>query len=105
LGGTGEETRDWLHIADAARMLVSAAGLASTRVPCLNGCTGTPVSVRDTVQALARGFGVEVQLDFNGQVREGDPRHLVGRPSAGLVASVAPLEGLARFAADFAASR
>lgn len=105
LGGTGAETRDWLLISDAAAMLAAAADMASTRAPCFNGCTGVPVSVRDTVLALARGFGAEVTLDFNGQVRAGDPRHLVGRPSAGLVASIAPLDGLARFAADFAASR
>lgn len=105
LGGTGAETRDWLHIADAAAMLIAASDLASQQAPCLNGCTGAPVSVRDTVQALARGFGVDAELEFNGQRRAGDPLHLVGRPSVGLASSIAPLDGLARFAADFAAKR
>jgi UDP-glucose 4-epimerase len=104
LGGTGSETRDWLHIADAASMLVAAAGLASPAAPGFNGCTGTPVSVRDTVLALAQGFGADVDLVFDGQSRVGDPAHLVGRPSAGLMASIAPLDGLRRFAAEFAAT-
>lgn len=105
LGGTGAETRDWLHIADAAAMLIAASALASRQAPCFNGCTGMPVSVRDTVQALARGFGIDAALEFNGQRRAGDPLHLVGRPSIGLAASVEPLDGLARFAADFTAKR
>ncbi len=102
LGGTGAETRDWLHIADAARLLIEAAELASPQAPCMNGCTGTPLSVRETVTALAQGFGAEVELHFNGQRRAGDPLHLVGRPSKNLTASIAPREGLAAFAADFA---
>lgn len=104
LGGTGLETRDWLHIEDAASMLVAAADLASARALGFNGCTGTPVSVRDTVLALAQGFGVDVELVFNGQERAGDPSHLVGQPSVGLAAAIAPLDGLRRFAAEFAAN-
>lgn len=104
LGGTGQETRDWLHITDAASMLVAAADLASVRAPSFNGCTGVPVSVRDTVLVLAQGFGIEIELVFNGKGRAGDPLHLVGQPSGGMESSVAPLDGLRGFAAEFSAS-
>lgn len=105
LGGTGAETRDWLHIADAARMLVAATAHVSALAPCFNGCTGTPLSVRDTVLALARGYGAVAELQFDGRNRAGDPVHLVGRPSTGLSATIAPEQGLADFAARFAKGR
>jgi UDP-glucose 4-epimerase len=105
MGGTGAETRDWLLISDAAAMLIAAAKKASPRAPLLNGCTGDALSVVDTVRALARGFGVEVDLTFDNKSRVGDPIHLVGRPSDGLAASTPPQVGLTRFAAEFAASR
>lgn len=101
LGGTGAETRDWVHIEDAAALLIAAAPSASSQAPCFNGCTGTAVSVADTVTALAEGCGVDVTLDFNGRNRPGDPLHLVGKPSASLATKIAPRQGLRDFASAF----
>jgi UDP-glucose 4-epimerase len=99
LDGTGAETRDWLHIEDAAAMLVDAIPLAQPEAPVFNGCTGTAVSVRDTARAILDGFGVQATLNFSGETRPGDPVHLVGDPAEaaarGLKARVPAIAGLA----------
>jgi UDP-glucose 4-epimerase len=103
LGGTGEETRDWLHIGDAAAMLSDAIPAAVAGGVSLNGCTGAGVSVAETARAIMRGFGVDGQLCFSGETRKGDPAHLVGDPARaaaiGLKAAIQAVEGLEATAA------
>ena len=80
LGGTGEETRDWVHIEDAAAILTAAAAHASAAAPVFNGCTGHGVTVADAARLVAMGFDREVAFRFTGDSRPGDPAHLVGLP-------------------------
>ena len=98
LAGTGLESRDWLHIEDAAAMLVDAISLAAPYAPVFNGCTGIGTSVSDVGRAVLTGFGVEAKLTFSGERRAGDPLHLVGDPAAaraaGLSAQIPVLSGL-----------
>lgn len=89
LGGTGGEMRDWLHIDDAAAMLVDALDSASPQVPVFNGCTGVGTTVAEIAHFIAEGFGAEVAFAFNGEVRPGDPVHLVGCPDAAARARLA----------------
>ena len=42
--GTGQETRDWLHIHDVVNLLFTAAEHASSHCPTVNGGTGVGVS-------------------------------------------------------------
>jgi UDP-glucose 4-epimerase len=81
LGGTGHERRDFVHIADAAQMLLDAAAVADASVPSLNGCSGLPVSVAEVVGLVASHFP-QASIDFSGQARAGDPHSLAGDPSA-----------------------
>jgi UDP-glucose 4-epimerase len=76
-GGTGHETRDWLHVDDAARLLLSA-GLAdpSSRLT-INGATGVGVPIRRIVETIAQAFGGTGDVRFSGGGRPGDPLHLV----------------------------
>ncbi|HWY61212.1 MAG TPA: SDR family oxidoreductase [Rhizomicrobium sp.] len=108
LGGTGAETRDWVHIKDAARILIAAISRATPLAPSFNGCTGVAVSVADAVHALGSGWGREIDISFNGLRRIGDPEHLVGDPrraaAAGLATKIAPIDGLRQFGADFRAT-
>jgi UDP-glucose 4-epimerase len=103
LGGTGSETRDWIHIEDAAAIVADALRLASPSAPILNGCTGIGTSVHDVAHAVVAGFGAKADIGFSGQSRPGDPVHLVGCPelasSRGLKAHIAACEGLAATAA------
>jgi UDP-glucose 4-epimerase len=73
--GTGDETRDWLHVSDAAALLVAAAEHASISCPVVNGGFGVPVSVRDVVTELFRLMGRSDLPSFCGTQRPGDPLH------------------------------
>jgi UDP-glucose 4-epimerase len=72
--GTGDETRDWLHIEDAASLLVLAATHASMDCPVVNGGSGTATTNREVLRQLAAALG-GLPPEFNGQTRAGDPMH------------------------------
>jgi UDP-glucose 4-epimerase len=75
--GTGDEERDWLHIDDAAALIVRAAQEASASVPIFNGASGAGVRVRDVVGQIYRELGAG-QPQFSGAARAGDPQRYVG---------------------------
>lgn len=77
LGGSGAELRDWLHVVDAANLLVSAIGAASTGCPVFNGGTSMAVSVREIAEQLIQSWGGSRQVKFSGISRPGDPQALV----------------------------
>jgi len=72
--GTGEERRDWLHVDDAADLIVKAAGHASTLCDIVNGGSGISHSVRDILQLVVSEFPAsQSSVSFSGAVRTGDP--------------------------------
>ncbi len=71
--GTGEETRDWLHVDDAARLLIQAGNYASSLCPIVNGGFGESVSVRNVLTDIFRLMGRNDQPSFCGTQRPGDP--------------------------------
>lgn len=73
--GTGDETRDWLHVSDAAELLVQASDYASSDCPIVNGGFGESVSVRDVLTELFRLMGRQDFPSFCGTQRPGDPLH------------------------------
>ena len=76
--GTGDEVRDWLHVEDAARLLLAANEHASSDNPIVNGGSGTGVSVREVLGQLARSLlGREIPLEFSGVQRAGDPSRYI----------------------------
>lgn len=75
-GGDGEETRDWLHVEDAATLLADAAEAVTGDCTTLNGGTGEAVSVREVVDRLVAALG-GAGASFTGEVRAGDPRHFL----------------------------
>jgi len=77
LGGTGNEVRDWLHVRDAARLLVCAAEVTDTRCLVLNGGTGTPTSVSEIARRVTRAWGVAPHIAFSQVTRSGDPVSLI----------------------------
>jgi UDP-glucose 4-epimerase len=73
--GTGSETRDWLHIEDAADLMILAASHASKDCPLVNGGTGASVTIRTVVDEIAISLGGYDRPHFSGVVRPGDPVH------------------------------
>ncbi len=71
--GTGSETRDWLHVEDAAGLLFLAGDTASEGCPIVNGGFGAGVTVREFLSEVFKCFGRADSPVFNGKDREGDP--------------------------------
>jgi UDP-glucose 4-epimerase len=106
-GGTGEEERDWLHVDDAARLLVAAASHAAVDCPSVNGGTGAVESVRRIVEGLDHGLGGGTTISFTGTQRGGDPdtyqADIIGARSWGWQPQQELAAGLAEYAAWFRA--
>jgi UDP-glucose 4-epimerase len=76
--GTGEEVRDWLHVEDAAELLLAAADHASAQCPTVNGGNGEGIKVREVLRHLGRSFlQGELTPRFTGKQRTGDPSRYV----------------------------
>jgi UDP-glucose 4-epimerase len=77
--GTGEEVRDWLHVDDAAELLLVAAEHASSACPTINGGTGQGATVRDVLVHLRNSLhlGNLPTPTFSGAQRVGDPNNYV----------------------------
>jgi UDP-glucose 4-epimerase len=73
--GTGRETRDFIHVEDAAELLIHAARKASVDCPTANGGSGTRVSIAEIANEIALQFGRKEGVVFSGIVRQGDPLH------------------------------
>ncbi len=73
--GSGMETRDWLHVNDAASLLMVAGEHASIECPAINGGSGQGVSVHEVLSELFDCFGRSDAPQFSGSVRNGDPLH------------------------------
>jgi UDP-glucose 4-epimerase len=77
LGGSGRETRDWIHVDDTARLIEVAITAASTDCPVFNGGTGYGRTTRDIAAAVADTWTGAANVEFSGQARQGDPSYLV----------------------------
>jgi UDP-glucose 4-epimerase len=106
--GTGQEARDWVHVEDAARLLVMAIAHASADCPAVNGGAGEAVSVRDMLDLVARSLGVVGPI-FNGDCRPGDPNRLVADSEKATLWGWRPArrwaEGVAAYCAWFLAAQ
>jgi UDP-glucose 4-epimerase len=76
LFGTGKETRDFLHVEDAARFAVRVAEKTAERDPIIvNGGSGDCVPVRYIAETIGGLLSPQTEIRFNGTQRTGDPGH------------------------------
>lgn len=75
--GTGKEERDWLHVSDAARLLMVAAEHASSKCEVVNGGTGKGTAVVDVLARLSSQMGIALAPTFSRQSKPGDPDALI----------------------------
>ncbi len=80
--GTGAETRDWLHVDDAASLLVAAVESAAPDCHTMNGGTGVATTNAALLDMLARHFEGGLKPIFSGETRAGDPQHYQADMSA-----------------------
>lgn len=95
-GGTGEEKRDWLHVDDAAALLVVAGERATVDPLIVNGGTGRAVVTGHIVRTLANSLQSKVVPTFRGQQLAGDPVHYEADILAALAMGWKPVRELDR---------
>ena len=71
--GTGGETRDWIHVDDAASLLVHLSTSKDSHL-VVNGASGERVTVAKVLSMLRTALGVDVTFAFNDETKPGDPR-------------------------------
>jgi UDP-glucose 4-epimerase len=83
--GDGEQTRDFVYVADVVRHLIAGMAHASLEAPVFNVCTGQATSVLRLANTVAGLLQAEADIDF-GPARPGDIRHSLGNPAAAIAA-------------------
>lgn len=78
--GGGEQTRDFLYVADAVTALTAAMDQISPEPDVLNVCTGRSTSVLKVADMLSGLFGRDLRLAHE-PARQGEIRHSLGDPS------------------------
>jgi UDP-glucose 4-epimerase len=71
--GTGNETRDFIHVTDIARAIVALAKNARFEAEAYNLASGVEVSIRELANLLIEALDRDCDLHFDGVIREGDP--------------------------------
>ncbi len=78
--GTGEETRDWIEINDAAALVLNAAAAGPDRkFEIINGGTGIKTTIKNTISTVAdelAGYGISGRaVEFINRAKAGDPSY------------------------------
>lgn len=95
LSGTGDETRDFLHVQDAARFAVTLVDkVATLNALTVNGGSGSSVTVRHVAETLGHLLSPETRIRFNGTPRAGDPLHYQSDTRLMSSAGFRPAQGL-----------
>lgn len=77
--GTGNETRDWLHVNDVATLVLQLANIDNAQLQIYNGSFGVRTTVKDIIYTLRDLLGKsEIEIEFNQQYKEGDPQFYLG---------------------------
>jgi len=102
--GTGKETRDWIHVEDAASLIYTFA-IKSTSIDTINGGSGNRIEIREVLELLKDEMGAVLDIKFNGEIREGDPRFFWSDNSKtknyGWQPSISLLEGIKSYVKYF----
>lgn len=98
----GLESRDFVHVSDVARAVVSSVFNVNRQSNLINVGSGVPVAIFDVIKLLASAFGYEREPIVTGQYRVGDIRHCFAdmtkaREMLDFVPEVSLEEGMRRF--------
>lgn len=72
--GTGDETRDWIHVRDASDLMYKEYEKADG-FEIINGGSGRRTEVKSILEMLADNYGKKIKIVFNGKVKTGDPKY------------------------------
>ncbi len=106
--GTGQPTREFLYVEDAAEAIVRAAEVLETSDP-VNLGSGHEIAIGDLVKLVAEKVGFRGEIRFDASKPDGQPRRCLDVSAAhrllGWQAKVPLAEGLERTVAWYQASR
>lgn len=71
--GTGREIRDWIHVSDAARLLLILSSKTSEQMPVVNGGSGIGTPVSEVLTRIIKTMNKPGPLRFSQQPKSGDP--------------------------------
>ena len=78
--GDGQQTRDFIYVADVVRALLAGMALRPADAPVFNVCTGTATSVEGLARLIADLAGKNLRAE-TAPPRAGEIRHSVGVPA------------------------
>ncbi len=78
--GDGEQTRDFIFVADVVAAMLAAMRVQPAGAPVFNVCTGIPISVLDLARAIVELVGTGLVTNHMAP-RAGDIRHSTGSPA------------------------
>jgi UDP-glucose 4-epimerase len=73
LWGTGEETRDFIHVSDVARAFNCIIQNGEFNSEAYNVATGKDITINQAASLFTKFFDADVSIQFNQQERSGDP--------------------------------
>jgi GDP-L-fucose synthase len=105
--GTGQPTREFLYVEDAAEALVQAAEVLETPEP-VNIGSGQEISIADLARLIARKTGFTGEIRFDPSMPDGQPRRCLdvtrARQWLGFTAKTSLEEGLEKTIAWYRAA-
>jgi len=101
--GTGNESRDFIHIDDLVRVIQLVADQDSFSKHTYNVGNGAEIYIKDAVESFYSAYDSSLEYAFTGEVRKGDPVNweadITGIKALGYSPTVDIKDGLARYAA------
>lgn len=98
LFGTGQETRDFIHVRDIARAIKAVAQTTDFNSEVYNIASGEDISIKDLATKLVNTLNIDCPICFTGKTRKGDPikwRADISRLSSlGYYSTVSIVDGL-----------
>ena len=102
--GTGQETRDWIHVSDAVS-LIAVLSENSVTPQIVNGGSGKRHTINEVLKVLRNALIPKKQFTFNQETRAGDPAYywadITKARSLGWAPTVTIEDGISQYAEWF----
>ena len=73
LFGTGDETRDFIYIADLVDLIEIVCEKADFKGEAINAANGVEVSIKEVADTFYKNYPIKINFSFGGDSRKGDP--------------------------------
>lgn len=70
--GTGEETRDFIHVDDVLSIIIKLL-LSDEKFIIINGGTGQKHTIKDVIEMMRNFINPKIKIGFNNQINIGNP--------------------------------